>query len=475
MCTWEAVFFANFTAMVNGGPPALIYGFIFTFCGTLATAASLAEMASFAPTSGGQYHWVAMLAPKRYSNFISWITGWIATLGWNANTAAGVFFSGTMIQGLLVLNYPDYVYQRWHGTLLMWAALLVCVFVNTVAARFLPKIEGVILILHTLGFFAILIPLLVLARKADASFVFKQFANEAGWSSNGLAWFVGLISSNLPFVGYDGPCHMAEEVSNASTVVPWCMICTVLLNGALGFAICIAFSFSVGGPDGLEAALASPTYYDYMEVFYSATKSLAGSSVMASILIALVTCASFGFLATASRQTWAFARDRGLPFSSYLSYVGKSALPLRSVFFCAALTAAICLINIGSTVAFNAIVSITLAGLFISYMIPIILLIIKRLQGEHVRMGPWTMGRLGLPVNIFSVIFLVISVLFSFFPPVTPVTLVTMNWSCVIFGGIVILGLIWYAVIGRKQYNGPILERPILMTDQADQDSLKGQ
>ena len=193
---------------------------------------------------------------------------------------------------------------------------------------------------------------------------------------------------------------------------------------------------------------------------------------MAAILIALVTCASFGFLATASRQTWAFARDRGLPFSGYLSYVGKSALPLRSVFFCAALTAAICLINIGSTVAFNAIVSITLAGLFISYMIPIVLLILKRVRGEHVRMGPWTMGRLGLPVNIISVCFLTISVFFSFFPPAVPVTLVTMNWSCVMFGGIVILGLAWYAVIGRKQYHGPIIERPILISDQLEQESM---
>ena len=201
MCTWEAVFFANFTAMINGGSPTLIYGFILCFFGTLATAASLAEMASFAPTSGGQYHWVSMLAPKKYSNFLSWITGWIATLGWNANTAAGVFFSGTMIQGLLVLNYPDYDYQRWHGTLLMWAALLLCVFVNTVAARFLPKIEGVILILHTLGFFAILIPLVILAPKGSVDTVFKEFVNQAGWDSNGLAFFVGLISGNLPFVG----------------------------------------------------------------------------------------------------------------------------------------------------------------------------------------------------------------------------------------------------------------------------------
>lgn len=76
------VFAGNNTAMLNGGPPTLIYGTIFAIVGVLATTASLAEMASFAPTSGGQYHWVAMLAPNRSSIFLSWLTGWISTIGW---------------------------------------------------------------------------------------------------------------------------------------------------------------------------------------------------------------------------------------------------------------------------------------------------------------------------------------------------------------------------------------------------------
>ena len=117
-------------------------------------------------------------------------------------------------------------------------------------------------------------------------------------------------------------CHAytvtVEEVRNASTVVPWVMIFTVVLNGVLGFAVVVAFSFCVGN---LENALTSPTGYDFIEVFYAATNSLAGSSVMTAVLIALVTCASFGFLASASRQTWAFARDRGLPCSNFLAHV----------------------------------------------------------------------------------------------------------------------------------------------------------
>lgn len=258
--------------------------------------------------------------------------------GWWANTASAIYFAGTMIQGLLVLNRPSYVIERWHGTLLMFAFLVIVVFVNTTAARMLPKIEGFILSIHIVGFFAILIPLVYLAPHSSAEFVFTDLANTSGWSSNGLVWFIGLISSNLPFIGYDGPCHMgnihpplfklvqltdmnsfpAEEIQNASTIVPWCMVSTVLINGSLGFAMTLVFLFCIGNVDN---ALSSPTGYDFIEVFQNATNSHAGTSIMTAILIVLVISACFGFLASASRLTWALARDRGTPFSNIINNV----------------------------------------------------------------------------------------------------------------------------------------------------------
>ncbi len=96
------------------------------------------------------------------------------------------------------------------------------------------------------------------------------------------------------------------------------MISTVLINGPLGFAACIAFSYKV--LPTFDKALNSPTYYDFIEVFSKAV-GRAGAAGMTSILITLMCCATFGFLATASRQTWAFACDRGIPFSDYFSKV----------------------------------------------------------------------------------------------------------------------------------------------------------
>jgi choline transport protein len=113
----------------------------------------------------------------------------------------------------------------------------------------------------------------------------------------------------------------------------------------------------------------------------------------------------------------------------------------------------------------SAIVSLTESGLFISYLIPILLILIKKAKNEDIRYGPWKMPRIvGMGVNAFSAVFLVLSVFFGFFPPAIPVTAVSMNWSIACFGGFVIIGLVWYALIGRKQYDGPVVERPILVT-----------
>lgn len=112
---------------------------------------------------------------------------------------------GTLIQGLFILNYPNYVFERWHGTLLYWAVVALCVFVNTSIGRFLPQIESAILFLHILGFFIVLITMLSLAPTFQpAGDVFGTFLNEGGFSTNFLAVLVGMLTSTNSFPGKSG-------------------------------------------------------------------------------------------------------------------------------------------------------------------------------------------------------------------------------------------------------------------------------
>jgi choline transport protein len=127
--------------------------------------------------------------------------GWVTILGWQAGQASVAFLAASMIQGVAILNYPNYESTRWQGTLIFYAVIAFIVFINTYLARWLPKIEGMILILHILGFFAILTPLVYLAPHGSAKDVFATFLNTGGWKTNGLSFFVGLITSVFSFLG----------------------------------------------------------------------------------------------------------------------------------------------------------------------------------------------------------------------------------------------------------------------------------
>jgi len=127
--------------------------------------------------------------------------GWVTIIGWQAGQASVAFLASSIIQGLAILNYPNYNATRWQGTLIFYALIALIVFINTYLARWLPKIEGMILILHIAGFFAILIPLVYLAPHGSAKDVFITFLNTGGWKTNSLSFFVGLTTSVFSFLG----------------------------------------------------------------------------------------------------------------------------------------------------------------------------------------------------------------------------------------------------------------------------------
>ena len=144
-------------------------------------------------------------------------TGWLTMIGWQAIVASGGFLCGSMIQGLLVLNNPDYVPKPWQLVLIFWGAILFAIFINTAVSHILPKIEGFILILHTLGFFAILIPLLYYAPHNDASEVFTSFSNGGHWQSQGLSFMVGIVG---PVFSFLGQFRVPAKVGQAADSVP---------------------------------------------------------------------------------------------------------------------------------------------------------------------------------------------------------------------------------------------------------------
>lgn len=115
-----------------------------------------------------------------------------------------------VIEGLVSLNNPGFVWKSWHSTLLVIAVIAFSAIFNTILASRLPSIEAVLLILHIAGLFAIVIPLWVMSPRADPHDVIFGFANEGGWSK-GISAMIG-----LPFMF--GILYVSTSTRNAPVI-----------------------------------------------------------------------------------------------------------------------------------------------------------------------------------------------------------------------------------------------------------------
>lgn len=140
----------------------------------------------------------------------------MTVIGWIAALTSVCYFVADLVLQLVSLNDTNSSYQRagWHGTLLLWAVLLLCVFINVFISGALPTIEVFVLVVHVLGFFGILVPLVYLSGSYNsARVVFTTFNNEGRWSNHALAFFVGLQGNALAFVGTDSVVHVSTNIS----------------------------------------------------------------------------------------------------------------------------------------------------------------------------------------------------------------------------------------------------------------------
>ncbi|KAL2434640.1 putative amino-acid permease C15C4.04c [Exophiala dermatitidis] len=450
MSTWEITLASSTFGLINGGLPGLVWAYFFVWIGYCTVFASIAELASMMPTAGGQYHWVSELSPKSTQKFLSYIVGWLSAIGWQAGYASIAFIAGTLIQGLIVLNDESYIFKRWHGILLVIAITPFSIVFNTFLAKHLPLVETFVLVLHILGFAGVLITLWVLAPRNSTDAVFTEFVNSGGWSSTGLSAMVGMLTAVYGMLGADSAVHMSEEIRDASIVLPRATMWALVINGGCGFVMMITYCFTMGNPFD---ALSSPTGFPMIAGFFYATKSHVGTSIMIAVVIINTTSSCISTVATVSRQLWSFARDGGLPYSEFTAVVRPGwNIPLNAVCLTFLFTALLWLINIGSTVAFNAICSMATNAMISTYIIAISCLVLRRVRGPAA-LPPrrWSLGKFGLPINVAALLFLTWIWVFCFFPQTTPATAKTMNWNIVIIAGIMILGVVCYLVGGGKE------------------------
>lgn len=249
---------------------------------------------------------------------------------------------------------------------------------------------------------------------------------------------------------------MAEEVKDAGKNVPNAIAWSYVVNGILALVLLISHLFAM---PSVEDALNHRSGFPFIYVFSEAV-SLGGVNTLTAVLLLLVTASNISFNASASRQTFSFARDNGLPFAKWLSAVHPTKhIPANAILVSCVISALLSLINIGSDVAFHAIISLNVAALMTTYAVSISCVLYKRISyPELLPPTRWSLGKFTGPiVNIIAILYVVFALFWSFWPESPEIELSNFNWSIVIFSAILLLSLVMYYFQGRKIYSGPVV------------------
>ncbi len=205
---------------------------------------------------------------------------------------------------------------------------------------------------------------------------------------------------------------MSEELQDAAYTLPRILTAATAINGGLMFIMCehsrcipirlygtcakssfsgITFCYTLG--DG-SILTEDTTGYSLISLFYQATGSFAATNAMTSIVIILSFFTCITIMAGSSRQLFAFARDRALPFSSWATAVRPGYdVPVNSVLTIFGLAVVLSLINIGSTLAFSIITSLGTGTLTLSYIITIGLVVWRKITGRPPLPSRFNMGK----------------------------------------------------------------------------------
>ena len=200
---------------------------------------------------------------------------------------------------------------------------------------------------------------------------------------------------------------------------------------------------------------------------------MAAACILASMITVISLVCANSLTCEGSRALWAFARDRGLPFSSTFAKVEKKrSVPLNSIVLCCVVQMALISIYFGTFTGFNTVISIATEGFYCSYLIPLVARIWSRFDGHaKVLRGPYSLGKWGVWYNLIGAAYLLFASITFNFPSISPVDKDNMNYCSAAVGVIGLISAITWVLDGRKNFGGPDTGG-ILNATEADENNI---
>jgi amino acid transporter len=461
-------------ALNNGGPVAISIAWPLISLLILCVAFSMSELASAMPTAGGIYYWASKLGGPGWG----WFTGWFNLIGLVAVVASVDFVCATFLMNLLgiynvhfIFNFAKAaagtnVHYSAHVNFALFAAILALHgLVNIFSGHLVSIFNGISVWWHVIGVAVIVVLLVAVpAHHASFSYVFGHRINNSGFS-NGMYWFyilpVGFLLTMYTITGYDASAHVSEETHGSADAAPKGVWRSVFYSAVIGWIVLLAITFAI--QKSKEATILKAGF-PVFAIFQTALSSAAAKAVILISTVGQLFC-GMACVTSASRMTFAFSRDGAVPGHNLWRRLGKNKTPTWSVLFVCVFAAIITFPayfpnSLGTPVAFLAVTSISVIGLYIAYTIPVYL---RWRQGDAFQAGPWTLGQKYKWVNLIAVVWVALCVII-FCLPFTPAAVFggkTFSWSSVNYAPIVTIAVmaavtIWYLVSAKRTFKGPV-------------------
>lgn len=453
----------------NGGPAAIAWGWPIIAGFILLIGFSLSELVSAYPTSGGIYWWAAKLGGPKAGYY----TGWLNLIGLVA-ILASVAYGGATFLDLTLSTLSEtwmagYSLQR---TFVMFLVILAVVAViNIFSSHLLAVINNISVWWHVAGA-ATVIGILFLVPKQHASFsdVFTKTINNSGMfggSTSGWGWLlfvlpISAILTQYTITGYDASAHLSEETRSAADAAAKGIWRSIFYSGLGGWILLLSFLFAVQDSDAVSAGGGAVA-----TIFTQALPAKLAALVLfistAGQLFCTTACAT-----SASRMLFAFSRDRAVPGHQLWSKINHNRVPANAVIITAVVAALLTLpalveVDINGApvpVAFFAVVSIGVVGLYLCFAVPIYY---RWKAGDSFAVGKWNLRghyRWIAPVAIAEILITSIVAMF-------PTSLGGMPWDpsfewkfvnytpIVVFGVLFLLFVYWHVSV-KKWFTGPV-------------------
>jgi len=461
-------FTTYYQAWNNGGPVAISWGWPILSAFILIIAFCMAELVSAYPTAGGIYWWSSKLGGATWG----WFTGWFNLLGLIAITASVDYFAGQFwgaILGLyevdvLGLNFADGEHALRETFILFAILLTLHAIINIAGSHFVAVLNGISVWWHVLGV-AIIVAILVFVpdKHASADFVFTERLNNSGFGEGMYWWYVlplGFLLTQYTITGYDASAHISEETHGADESAPKGVWRSVFYSAIIGYIVLLAITFAASDPDAVTEGAGSS-----IAVFTSSMGD--GGWTKTVLLIAAIGQFYCGMscMTSSSRMMYAFSRDGAVPGWRIWSRVNERRIPFNAVLAVAVAALILTLPALkgnkdGVTVAFTAVVSIGVIGLYVAYAIPIWL---RWRLGDKFVAGPWTLGQKYRWMNLVAVIEVIIVAVIYFNLPFSSSGVPweddfewsLFNYTPLVTGGVFLAVAVWWMVSARNWFTGP--------------------